>query len=130
MARQERKNRSPVGWAGILTKPLEWTLLQGAHTGLPAVPFQPPPTPADAPVYPSAATHYQITAAERDWTTSKKIWKEFCNAKEGGKETWIKDCGNDVLEELRYPLLGFGSVTLGEMVTFILGEYSIFDKVT
>ena len=94
------KNCSPVGWAGILTTPLECTLLQGAHADLPAGPFQPPPTPADAPIYPVAATHYQITSAEQYWTTSKKIWKEFCDAEEGGKETWIEACDNDVLEEL------------------------------
>ena len=60
------KNCSPVGWAGILTTPLECTLLQGAHADLPAGPFQPPPTLADAPIYPAAATNYKITAAKRD----------------------------------------------------------------
>ena len=60
------KTRSPVGWASILKTPLEWTLMQGAHAGLPAGPFQPPPTLADAPIYPAAATNYKITATKRD----------------------------------------------------------------
>ena len=124
------KTRSPVGWAVILTTPLEWTLLQGAHAGLPAGPFQPPHLPADAPIYPAAAAHYQITAAKRDWKMSKKIWKEFCDAEEGGKETWIEACEDDILEELRDTLLRFGSFTLCEMVAFIFDVYSVFDKVT
>ena len=124
------KTCSPVGWVGILTMPLEWTLIQCAHAGLPAGPFQTPPTSADAPIYPAAATHYQITTAEQDLTTSKNIWKEFCDAKEGGKETRIEACDDDILDKLWDPLLGFGSVTLREMVTFIFGEYSVFNKVT
>ena len=58
------------------------------------------------------------------------MWKELCNAEGGGKETWIEACDDDVLEELQDPLLGFGSFTLREMVTFIFGDYSVFDKVT
>ena len=100
------KTRIPVGWAVILTTPLEWTLLQGSHAGLPAVPFQPPPTPAYAPIYPAAATQHQIAAAERDWTTIKKIWKEFCNAKEGGKETWIKPATMTYSASYKIPYLG------------------------
>ena len=34
-----------------------------------------------------------------------------------------------MLKELQDPLLGFGSVTLREMVTFIFDKYSVFDKV-
>ena len=79
------KTRSPVGWAGILTTPLECTLLQGAHAVLPAGPSQTPPTPTDAPIYPATATQHQIYAAKCDWMMSKKIWKEYCNAEEGGK---------------------------------------------
>ena len=77
------KTRSPVGWAGILTTPLEWTLLQVSNTCLPAGPFQPPSTPADASIYPGAENQHQISPAKRYWTTSKKIWKELCNSEEG-----------------------------------------------
>ena len=59
------KTRSPVGWAGILKMPSERTLMQGAHSGLAAGPFQPPPTAAEAPIYPAVATHYQITAVKQ-----------------------------------------------------------------
>ena len=126
MLREEK----PVVCTGILATPLEWTLVQGACAGLPAGPFQPPHTRADAPIYPAMATHYQITAAKRNWKRSKNIWKELYNAEDGGKETWIEACDDDVLDELRDPLLGFGSVAIHEMVTFIFDEYSVFDRVT
>ena len=66
------KARSPVGWAGILTNLIKWSLLQAAHHGIPEGPFFPPVTPTDAPVYPDNATQHQIAAADRLWTTSKK----------------------------------------------------------
>ena len=62
---KQGKTRSPVGWAGILKMPSERTLMQGAHSGLAAGPFQPPPTAAEAPIYPAVATHYQITAVKQ-----------------------------------------------------------------
>ena len=124
------KTRSPVGWASILTTPLEWTLLQVSNTCLPAGPFQPPSTPADASIYPGAENQHQISPAKRYWTTSKKIWKELCNSEEGCKETWIEACDDNVLDELQDPLLGFGSFTLSKMVTFIFDEYSVLEKFT
>ena len=71
------KARSPVGWAGILTTLIKWSLLQASHHGIPAGPFVPPATPTDAPVYPNNATQHQIAAADRLCTTSKKLWKEY-----------------------------------------------------
>ena len=35
-----------------------------------------------------------------------------------------------MIEELQDPLLGFGGVTLRQMVTFVFDEYCIFDKAT
>ena len=53
----------------------------------------------------------------------------MCNSEEGGKETWIEACNDNVLDKLQDPLLGFRSVTLRDMVTFIFDKYSVFDKV-
>ena len=94
------KSQSPVGWAGILTTLIEWSLLQAADHGIPEGPFVPPVTPTDAPVYPENATQHQIAAADRLWTTSKKLWKEYTDAEEGAKAIWVEACGEDILDEL------------------------------
>ena len=84
------KSRSPVGWAGILTTLIEWSLLQAAHHGIPAVPFVPPVTPTDATIYPDNNTQNQIAATDRLWTTRKKLWKEYTDAEEGSRPSGLR----------------------------------------
>ena len=101
------KARCPVGWAGILTTLMEWSLLQAAHRGIPEGPFVPPVTPTEEPVYTDNATQHQISASDRLWTTSKKLWKEYTDAEEGAKAIWIEACGEGILDELRRPIIGY-----------------------
>ena len=111
------KARSPVGWAGILTTLIEWSLLQAAHHGIPEGPSVPPVMPTDEPVYPDNVMQHQISAADRLCTTSKKLWKEYTDAEDGAKAIWIEACGKNILDELCRPIIGYSGVTLRNMVT-------------
>ena len=91
------KARSPVGWAGILENLIEWGILKNPHAGIPAGPFVPPAQPTDAPVISNGATKHQIAAIERTWSFRKNLWKEYCDAEEGRKSTWIEACSEDVI---------------------------------
>ena len=124
------KARRPFGWAGILATLIKLVILQHSHVGIPAGPFVPRAQSTDAPVIPYGAMQHQIASIGRTWSSSKKLWKEYCDAEEGGKVTWIEACGEDVIEELQDPLLGFGGVTLRQKVTFAFDKYCIFDNAT